>query len=350
MSFWTDKRVFLTGDTGFKGSWLAIWLTRLGARVSGYALPPPTRPSLFEAARVGELIDHKDGDIRDAEGLAAAMIAAKPEILIHMAAQSLVRPSYEDPLGTFATNVMGTAHVLDAMRRVPSLRVGLMITSDKCYENREWVYGYRETDAMGGFDPYSSSKGCAELVTAAWRRSFLGDRAVASARAGNVIGGGDWAADRLVPDLARALVRGESPIIRNPRATRPWQHVLDPLAGYMTLCQRLWDEPAAFSDGWNFGPLDDDAKPVAWIADTVCREWGDGANWTLQQAGQAPHEAHLLKLDCSKARAELGWSGRWHIADALAHAVGWYKAFGVGADARSLCFADMDAFDKVAAP
>lgn len=335
-AFWNGKRVFLTGHTGFKGSWLSLWLVSLGAEVTGYALAPPTSPSLFQLAGIDRLVHDIRGDIRDLDALAAAMTRARPDILIHMAAQSLVRPGYDDPVGTYATNVMGTVHVLEAARRCDGLRAALMVTTDKCYENREWAWGYREDEAMGGFDPYSSSKGCAELVTAAYRRSFFASGTqVASARAGNVIGGGDWARDRLVPDVVAALLRGESALIRNPDSIRPWQHVLEPLAGYLVLCQRLWEQPDQFAEGWNFGPAEDDARPVRWIADRLCARWGDGAAWHTEAVAQ-PHEAHTLKLDCSKARARLGWRPRWGLDTALDTIVDWYGGQARGGDARAL--------------
>jgi len=347
--FWAGKRVFLTGHTGFKGSWLALWLARLGAEVTGYALEPPSSPDLFTAARVTDgLAADIRADIRDLSRLKAAVAQARPEILIHMAAQSLVRPAYDDPVGTYTTNVMGTVHVLDSMRDVPGLRVGLMVTTDKCYENREWPWSYRETEAMGGFDPYSSSKGCAELATASWRRSFFGHGGplVASARAGNVIGGGDWARDRLIPDMVTALGRGEAPLIRNPVSIRPWQHVLEPLSGYLTLCQKLWGtDGATFAEGWNFGPNDNDAQPVRWVADRLCAHWGDGAGWRTEALVQ-PHEAATLKLDISKARAVLGWSPAWDLDTALGHVARWYKGFGQGEDARRLCHTQIDTYQQ----
>lgn len=336
--FWRGKRVFLTGHTGFKGSWVALWLHGMGARVQGFALAPPTHPSLFAEARVGELIGHAVGDIRDLAKIQQAVREFQPEIVIHMAAQPLVRLSYQEPVLTYATNVLGTAHVLESVRHTPSVRVVVNVTTDKCYENREWVWGYREDEPMGGHDPYSSSKGCAELVASAYRRSYFADGRVAlgSVRAGNVIGGGDWADDRLVPDILRAFDAGRPVVIRNPVSTRPWQHVLEPLSGYLTLAQRLWHEGAAFAEAWNFGPEDGDARPVRWIVEALAERWGDGARWELDSQAQ-PHEAGYLKLDSAKARARLGWHPRWRLARALAEIVDWHRAWRGGADARVLC-------------
>lgn len=344
-AFWMGKRVFLTGHTGFKGSWLALWLQRMGAELTGFALAPPTNPSLFEAAHVADGMTSIIGDIRDGDALSRAVIDADPEIVIHMAAQPLVRASYDDPVGTYATNVMGTVHLLEAVRRAPSCRAACVVTTDKCYENREWVWGYREDEAMGGHDPYSNSKGCAELVTSAYRRSFfgVGKAAVGSGRAGNVIGGGDWAADRLIPDILRAVSAGESVLIRNPLSIRPWQHVLEPLSGYLVLCQALWDNPVLAADAWNFGPRDDDARPVQWIVERLCALWGEGASWVHDERVQ-PHEANYLKLDISKARAGLGWSPRWSLGDALESIVTWQRAWRSGADMNRHCLTELERF------
>ena len=311
-SFWRGKRVFVTGHTGFKGAWLALWLTDLGAEVTGYSLPPPTDPSLFDISGVRSRLRHLDGDVRDEAALAHAVREARPEIVFHMAAQSLVRVSYDEPAATYATNVMGTVNVLEAVRRCDGVRAVVCVTSDKCYENRETPRPYREDDAMGGHDPYSSSKGCAELVASAYRRSFFsgpgdasGRAALATARAGNVIGGGDWAKDRLVPDLLNGFAAGVRPLIRFPSAVRPWQHVLEPLAGYLRLAEALWMGDPAAADGWNFGPDDADAQPVSWIADRLAALWGEGAAWETTGEPQ-PHEAHFLRLDCAKARQKLG--------------------------------------------
>jgi CDP-glucose 4,6-dehydratase len=318
-AFWRGKRVFLTGHTGFKGSWLALWLNSLGAEVLGYAKDVPTEPSLFEAARVREALQHRTGDVRDHAAMLNAMSEFRPDVVLHLAAQSLVRYSYEQPLETYATNVMGTAHVLEAVRQTPSARAVVIVTSDKCYENRETQRGYVETDAMGGHDPYSNSKGCAELVAAAYRASFFNGSdkaAVASARAGNVIGGGDWSRDRLIPDVYRAAAARVSVRIRNPKAVRPWQHVLEPLGGYLLLAQRLFEEGARFAEGWNFGPPNIDARPVSEVMDRLTALWGMGLRWELDQ-GAHPHEAQLLSLDCDKARKRLGWQPHMRLETAL---------------------------------
>ena len=349
-AFWAGKRVFLTGHTGFKGSWLSLWLQQMGAQVTGFALAPPTDPALFEVARVADGMTSIIGDIRDRETLARTLVEADPEIVIHMAAQPLVRASYDDPVGTYATNVMGTVHLLEAIRQAPGVRAACIVTTDKCYENREWAWGYREDEPMGGYDPYSNSKGCAELVTSAYRRSFFGGgsrTAIASGRAGNVIGGGDWALDRLIPDILRAIGEGEPVLIRNPLAIRPWQHVLEPLSGYLVLCQALWNDPQTAAEAWNFGPRDEDARPVQWIVERLCDLWsragGGDAAWTHDQSVQ-PHEAHYLKLDISKARAQLGWQPRWTLAEALDNIVAWQRAWASGADMHAYCFDELERF------
>ena len=327
--FWQNKNVLITGHTGFKGSWLALWLTQLGAKVTGYALDPLTEPNLFNTLQIKELIRDHRGDIRDLSVLERVMKSAKPENIVHMAAQSLVRESYKDPVGTYATNVMGTVNLMEAVRSCDSVRVILVVTSDKCYENREIDYGYKETDPMGGHDPYSCSKGCAELVTSAFRRSFFENGsavAVASARAGNVIGGGDWAADRIIPDAMRAFSDEQILLVRNPGAVRPWQHVLEPLSGYMTLCEKIWDQPSKFSEGWNFGPEDEDVRTVEEVTDRVSELWGNHAVWKKSN-GDHPHEANLLKLDITKAKEQLGWKPRWDLERALEKTVGWYKSY-----------------------
>ena len=338
--FWRGKRVFVTGHTGFKGSWLTLWLRSLGAEVGGLALTPPTEPSLFAVANVGDGMSSALGDIRSFETVRDAMAAFKPEIVIHMAAQPLVRLSYSEPVETYATNVMGTVHMFEAAKRVDSVRCIVNVTTDKCYDNREWAWGYREDEPMGGHDPYSSSKGCSELVTSAYRRSFFQDGRVAlgSARAGNVIGGGDWAADRLVPDILRAFERGEPVRIRNPHSTRPWQHVLEPLSGYLSLAEHLWEHGQAFAEGWNFGPRDDDARPVLWIVEHMAADWGKGAGWQTD-GGEHPHEANYLKLDTSKAKQRLGWKPRWNLDTALGHITHWHQAWLAGEDMRVLCLA-----------
>ena len=343
--FWQGKRVLLTGHTGFKGSWLALWLQAAGARVHGLALAPSTQPNLFSLARVGDGMHSVEGDIRDFPTVQGVVEDVRPEIIVHMAAQPLVRHSYAHPLETYATNVMGTAHVLEAARQSESTRVVVNVTTDKCYENREWVWGYREDEAMGGFDPYSSSKACAELVTSAYRRSFLAQAgiALASARAGNVIGGGDWAEDRLVPDILRAFEASLPVTIRNPGSIRPWQHVLEPLSGYMLLAERLWGDPKRFAGAWNFGPRDDDARPVSWMVDRLASRWGNGASWRLDERPQ-PHEAAYLKLDISKARAALGWIPRWSLESALDRIVDWHQAYLRGEDLRNACLQQIEAF------
>jgi len=327
-AFWSGKRVFLTGHTGFKGSWLALWLQQLGAQVTGFALASPTQPNLFDVAQVGQGMQSVYGDVRDLPALLHAMRSAQPDIVIHMAAQSLVRQSYDTPVETYATNVMGTVHLLEAVRQTPGVKAVVNVTTDKCYENKEWMWGYRENEPMGGFDPYSNSKGCSELVTSAYRNSFLQDKdvAVASARAGNVIGGGDWAADRLVPDILRAFEQNQPVVIRNPYAIRPWQHVLEPLTGYLTLAEHLYTQGQAFAEGWNFGPQDDDAQSVKWIVEQMVASWGGDASW-LQEAGTHPHEASYLKLDISKAKTRLGWQPQWNLTQTLCKTVEWYQAF-----------------------
>ncbi len=341
-AFWHGKKVFLTGHTGFKGSWLSLWLQQLGAEVTGYALAPPTNPSLFEVANVAQGMKSILGDIRDGAALAKAMREAAPDIVVHMAAQPLVRRSYADPVETYSTNVMGTVHLLEAVRQAKSVRAVVNVTSDKCYENREWVWGYRESEPMGGFDPYSSSKGCAELVAAAYRNSFFNPAkhgehriALASVRAGNVIGGGDWAEDRLIPDILRAIEEGRPVVIRNPHAIRPWQHVLEPLGGYLRLAQKLVEDGTAYGEGWNFGPNDEDAQPVQWIVERLTRQWGNDASWQLDRADH-PHEAHYLKLDCSKAKARLDWQPRWNLARALEMIVAWQRAYLAQQDMREV--------------
>jgi CDP-glucose 4,6-dehydratase len=326
--FWRGRRVLITGHTGFKGSWLTLWLKLAGATITGFSLEPPTRPSLFEDAAVGEGIDSITGDVRDLAAVRAAVSAARPEVVIHMAAQSLVRPSYEDPVGTYATNVMGTVHLLESIREVDSVRVVVIVTSDKCYDNREWVWPYREEDPMGGRDPYSSSKGCAELLTAAYRSSFFsspGAPRVVSVRAGNVVGGGDWAKDRLVPDLIRTFAAGEPALIRNPDATRPWQFVLDPLNGYLRVAEALFDNDD-LPGAWNFGPPAEESRAVRWVADQMASLWGDSASWTLAR-GEHPHESFTLTLDSARARTVLGWKPLLDVASAIEWTAAWYRGW-----------------------
>lgn len=340
--FWRGRRVLLTGHTGFKGGWLALWLQRVGAQVVGFSSGVPSEPSLFQVADIGAGMESVEGDVRDLAAVDRTFEEHRPEIVIHMAAQALVRHSFVSPVETYAINVMGTVHVLDAAHRTDGVRAVVNVTSDKCYENREWVWGYREHEAMGGHDPYSSSKGCAELVTSAYRRSF-GGPAVASARAGNVIGGGDWGHDRLIPDIMRAALAGEEVDIRHPQSIRPWQHVLNPLSGYLLLAQALWDAPE-HADGWNFGPADEDARPVSWIADRLAELWPGQVRWKVDP-GPHPHEAQYLKLDSSKARMRLGWTPRWQLADALAAIVEWYRALAGGVDMRAVTLAQIEAFE-----
>lgn len=348
--FWQGKRVFVTGHTGFKGGWLCLWLQKMGAEVTGFALPPPTDPSLYEAAGVAQGMRSHLGDIRQGDELARVLAESRPDVVFHLAAQPLVRHSYSHPVETYATNVMGTVHLLEAVRQAPSVRSVIIVTSDKCYENREWPWGYREIDPMGGYDPYSNSKGCAELVVSAYRSSYFNPGyyqehrvALASVRAGNVIGGGDWAADRLVPDIIRAVSAGQPVRIRNPHAVRPWQHVLEPLSGYLLLAQRLYEQGERFGQGWNFGPADDDAQPVSWIVDRVADLWGDDARWELE-GGEHAHEANYLRLDCSKARADLQWQPKWRLGQALERTVEWYRANGLGADMRQVTLDQIDAY------
>ena len=341
-SFWRDKRVLLTGHTGFTGSWLALWLEEMGARVTGLSLDPPSQPNLFSLARVAEGIDHHHCDLRDLAASRTVVAEARPEIVFHLAAQALVRASYADPVGTLATNVLGMAHLLECCRGVAGLRAVVVVTSDKCYENREWDRPYAEGDAMGGHDPYSASKGAAELVTAAYRQSFFnperhGEHGIglATARAGNIIGGGDWGADRLLPDMIRAFEAGETVAIRYPAAVRPWQHVLDPLAGYLGLAERLWTDGPGYSEAWNFGPPPGNERPVRELVEKSTALWGAGAAWE-RDGRAAPHEAGFLKLDCAKAEARLGWRGRLDLDAALSLTLDWYKDQAGGGDARAM--------------
>ena len=349
-AFWRGKRVLLTGHTGFKGAWLALWLQRLGAQVTGLALPAATTPHLFGAARIGELIDSQTVDLRDAALVTERVCQARPEIVLHLAAQALVRESYRSPVETFATNVMGTAHLLDALRRVDGLRAVVIVTTDKVYQNREWVYPYREDDALGGHDPYSASKAAAELVTASYAASFLQERqvAVATARAGNVIGGGDWAADRLLPDAVRAWQAGRALEIRRPGATRPWQHVLEPLAAYLRLAEHLWTRPQD-AGPFNFGPDTAQAATVRAVIERARQTWGGGeVVWGDGSAG--PHEAGWLALEVAKARQVLGVRSRWDLDESVTRTLGWYRRQHEGADARALCLADLADYEISAPP
>jgi CDP-glucose 4,6-dehydratase len=350
---WQGKRVFLTGHTGFKGGWLALWLSHLGAEVRGYSLDPSTSPSLFSAARLDEKIEDLRGDIRHPATLEKAIQDFAPEVIFHLAAQPLVRASYDDPIGTYETNVIGTARLLDAVRRTPSVRAVVCVTTDKCYENKEWIWPYRETDPLGGYDPYSSSKACAEIATASFRQSYFHPSkmeehkvAIATARAGNVIGGGDWSVDRLIPDLVRGFLSGAPVLIRHPHAIRPWQHVLEPLHGYITLAEKLLTQNPHYATAYNFGPSESDAQPVAWIADHMASFWGERASWILDGA-PTPHEAHYLKLDASRARADLGWAPRLNLKTALQWLVVWYRAHEAGADMQSFTLDQIKSYETL---
>jgi len=353
--FWKDKDVLITGHTGFKGTWLSLWLQNLGANVIGYSLPQPTETNLFDIAQVAGGMTSVEADIRDLKRLKSVIVTHQPQIIIHMAAQSLVRYSYDNPVETYTTNVIGTVNVLESVRQCKSVRVVVCITSDKCYDNKEWHWGYRENEAMGGRDPYSSSKGCAELVISAYRNSYFPTEeyhhhgvAIASTRAGNVIGGGDWAKDRLVPDTMNAFMEGRPVILRSPHAIRPWQHVLEPLHGYLCLAQRLWDQGSQFAQSWNFGPHDD-AKSVLWIVKYLVGLWGDGAHWELDSTHQ-PHEDHSLKLDCSKAKSLLGWSPRLHLSGVLEWIVEWYRGYQQNANMRDLTEAQIARYENAKIP
>ena len=351
--FWKDKRVFLTGHTGFKGSWLALWLQTLGAKVVGYALIPPTRPSLYEVAGIEGGMRSIIGDIRDLAKLQRIFAEISPEIVFHMAAQPLVRYSYQEPVETYSTNVMGTVNLLEVVRKIPGVKAVVNITTDKCYENREWAWGYRENEPMGGLDPYSNSKGCSELVSAAYRSSYFHvdsyaqhGVALATARAGNVIGGGDWANDRLIPDILAAFERGDPVAIRNPNSTRPWQHVLEPLRGYLMLAERLFVDGPKFAEGWNFGPNDDDAKPVGWLVQQMAELNGSGAQWEPDATYQ-PHEAQYLKLDISKARSLLNWQPALCLRTALQLIMEWTREYGKGADMHAFTISQIRNYQEL---
>lgn len=353
-SFWRGRNVFVTGNTGFKGSWLSLWLDFLGAKVTGYALDSPTQPSLFEQAGIASTVRCICADVRDFPRLKNALSECRPEVVIHMAAQSVVRRSYEDPIETYSSNLMGTVHLLEALRQLKQPCAVVIVTSDKCYENREFIWGYRENERLGGHDPYSNSKACVELVTSAYRDSFFPPEspevhriALGSARAGNVIGGGDWTSDQLIPDLMRAFLAGQSCLIRNPYAVRPWQFVLEPVRGYLMLAEQLAHDGRKFGSGWNFGPAAEDAKPVSWIADRLVRLWGSDASWH-QDEGVHPHEDHFLMLDASKARFWLNWHPVVPLSQALDWIVEWYRGFHSGVDLRRLTCAQIERYDALA--
>ncbi len=348
-----DKKVLITGHTGFKGSWLCILLNYLGAKVYGYALTPPTDPSLFEKANIENIIEKSYiGDIRNYDLLKKVLLEVNPDIIIHMAAQPLVRESYKNPKETYEINVMGTVNLFDAIRFSKSVRAVVNVTTDKCYENKEWYWGYRENEPMGGYDPYSNSKGCSELVTASFRNSFFNPEnysthkvAIASARAGNVIGGGDWAEDRLIPDFIKAITNNKKVLIRSPFAIRPWQHVLEPLSGYLTLAAKLYSEGVKYASAWNFGPNDEDAKNVEWITNKICQLWKDNASYEID-SNIHPHEANYLKLDCSKAKSILNWYPVWNIETTLLKIVEWNKGYKNEQDPYSLCLNQIKDFFK----
>jgi CDP-glucose 4,6-dehydratase len=350
-SFWKNRNVFVTGHTGFKGSWLCLWLESLGANITGYALAPPTQPNLFEHAQVANSLRSVCADIRDFPRLMAVLTECRPDVIIHMAAQSVVRRGYEDPIETYSSNVMGTVNLLEAVRQLKLRCTVVNVTSDKCYENREWIWSYRENEPMGGRDPYSNSKGCAELVTSAYRDSFFPPDslqrhgvALASARAGNAIGGGDWTSDQLIPDLIRGFLAGKSCLIRNPSAIRPWQFVLEPLCGYLMLAERLSEDGCRFAAGWNFGPAETDAKPVAWIADRLANLWGPGAGWNFDETPH-PREAHFLKLDASKAKVCMNWHPVLPLESALEWIVDWWRGFQNGADLQQVTRAQIERYE-----
>ncbi len=353
IKFWDNKRVLITGHTGFKGSWLALWLQSLGARVIGYSLNPPTDPSLFDVAKIGEGMVSIIGDIRNFEALKKVFDEYRPEIVIHLAAQSLVKFSYNNPVETYSTNVMGTVNLFEVVRHSLDIKAVLNVTSDKCYENREWIWGYREDEPMGGFDPYSNSKGCSELVASAYRNSYFNPKfyanhgiALSSARAGNVIGGGDWADNRLIPDMLRAISQGESVNIRSPKAIRPWQHVLEPLSGYLLLAQKMYESGGSYSEAWNFGPNDNDTRSVEYIANLLISKWGQDVSWKLDKEAH-PHEAHYLKLDCTKAKMILDWEPKWNLTEAIEYICLWHKAYLNGEDMKSVCLKQINNYQSI---
>lgn len=345
--FWRNRRVFITGHTGFKGSWLALLLSKLGASVTGYALPPPTELNLFELAHVADALHSIEGDVRNIDQLRTALRDARPEVVLHLAAQSLVRLSYSDPLGTFSTNIAGTINLLEACRGVSTLKAIIVVTSDKCYEESTVGHPYKESDPLGGHDPYSASKACAEIITSAYQRSFFGDTSspirVASVRAGNVIGGGDWATDRLVPDLICAIHAGKQPLLRNPKATRPWQHVLDPISGYLKLAEGLCMEDTHFAGAWNFGPKPDSTATVETVAENIALLWGASATWAIDPNTQL-REAPMLALDSAKAEQYLDWKPQLDLNSTLAWTVSWYRRWHQGTNARELTIEQINRF------
>ncbi len=352
-TFWKNKKVFITGHTGFKGSWLSLWLHSVGAEVTGYALNPPTDPSLYEICRIYDLVNSVIADVRDGAKLEKTIQATSPEVVIHMAAQPLVRESYENPVDTYAINVMGTVNLLEAVRKCDSVKAVVNVTTDKCYDNKEWIWGYRENESLGGYDPYSSSKACSELVTSAYRNSFFNPKnyakhgvSLGSVRAGNVIGGGDWATNRLIPDCIRAILNGEKIIIRNPNAVRPWQHVLEPLSGYLVLAQKLYEDGPKYAEAWNLGPNDEDAKPVDWIVRELCVKWGEGASYEVDKREHL-HEAHHLKLDCSKAKAELGWHPKWNLEKTIDSIIEWTLCYQKNNNLMELCLKQISEYSNV---
>lgn len=352
-AFWKGKKVLITGHTGFKGTWISLWLNKLGAKVYGYALDPMTNPSMFNILDMPSIIDHQIGDVCDLEKFKSRINDIKPDIIIHMAAQPLVRYSYEYPVETYKTNVMGTVNLLEAVRNSPSVKAVVNVTTDKCYENKEWVWGYREDEPMGGFDPYSNSKGCSELLTSAFRNSYFNPvevekhgKAIATARAGNVIGGGDWALDRLIPDIIESFSERKLVNIRNPKAIRPWQHVLEPLSGYLMLAENLWNNPTDFASAWNFGPNDDDVKSVEYIVDYLAQSWGDNCQWKID-GFKHPHEAGLLKLDISKAKTYLNWRPNWYLEKTIDSIVEWHKSYLNKEDMITVTLKQIEEFENI---
>ena len=352
-NFWKAKKVFITGHTGFKGSWLCIWLRLLEAEIAGYSLCPPTNPSMYEQCNINKIVNTSTiADVTNYSLLNKNMLEAKPDVVIHMAAQALVGEGYENPRETYSTNVLGTVNVLESVKNCNSVKAVLIVTSDKCYENNEWFWSYRENDPLGGYDPYSSSKACAEIVTSAYRNSFFHPDnyskhgvAIASARAGNVIGGGDWAKDRLIPDCIRSLLKNKEIVVRNPHAVRPWQYVLEPLSGYLLLTQKLFEHGVEFGNAWNFGPNNEDAKTVEWVVEKICKKWSSDARFKISE-GKQLHEANYLKLDCSKTKAKLGWHPQWNIEKSIDKIIEWVRNYKQGNDLFEICSRQIDDFDR----